>query len=44
MGALALRAPENVVRAQSGKEIDIWAIGCMVRVHVGVVEWVTYSL
>ncbi|KAI0056777.1 kinase-like protein [Artomyces pyxidatus] len=25
----ALRAPENIVRAECGKEIDIWAIGCM---------------
>ncbi|GJJ14798.1 hypothetical protein Clacol_009066 [Clathrus columnatus] len=25
----ALRAPENIVRVQCGKEVDIWAIGCM---------------
>lgn len=30
ISALAFRAPESVVRTQSGKEIDIWAIGCMV--------------
>jgi serine/threonine-protein kinase SRPK3 len=31
IGAFALRAPENVIRAECGKEIDIWAVGCMVR-------------
>jgi serine/threonine-protein kinase SRPK3 len=34
IGAFALRAPENVIRAECGKEIDIWAIGCMVSNHV----------
>ncbi|KAI0043963.1 kinase-like protein, partial [Auriscalpium vulgare] len=29
IGAFALRAPENVIRAECGKAIDIWAIGCM---------------
>ncbi|THH28619.1 hypothetical protein EUX98_g5559 [Antrodiella citrinella] len=29
MGAFALRAPENIIRAECGKEIDIWAVGCM---------------
>ncbi|THH30814.1 hypothetical protein EUX98_g3376 [Antrodiella citrinella] len=29
IGAFALRAPENVIRAECGKEIDIWALGCM---------------
>ncbi|GJJ15014.1 hypothetical protein Clacol_009287 [Clathrus columnatus] len=29
IGSLALRAPENIIRAECGKEIDIWAIGCM---------------
>ncbi|GJJ15012.1 hypothetical protein Clacol_009285 [Clathrus columnatus] len=29
IGAFALRAPENIIRAECGKEIDIWAIGCM---------------
>ena len=30
IGAFALRAPENIIRSECGKEIDIWAIGCMV--------------
>ncbi|GJJ15020.1 hypothetical protein Clacol_009293 [Clathrus columnatus] len=29
IGVFALRAPENIIRAECGKEIDIWAIGCM---------------
>ncbi|KZT07598.1 kinase-like protein [Laetiporus sulphureus 93-53] len=29
IGAFALRAPENIIRAECGKEIDIWAVGCM---------------
>ncbi|GJJ14901.1 hypothetical protein Clacol_009171 [Clathrus columnatus] len=29
IGTFALRAPEVIIRAQCGKEIDIWAIGCM---------------
>ncbi|KAI0062438.1 kinase-like protein [Artomyces pyxidatus] len=29
IGAFALRAPENIIRAECGKEIDVWAIGCM---------------
>ena len=31
IGAFALRTPENVIRAECGKEVDIWAVGCMVR-------------
>ena len=34
IGAFALRAPENVIRAECGKKIDVWAIGCMVSNHV----------
>ncbi|GJJ14986.1 hypothetical protein Clacol_009256 [Clathrus columnatus] len=29
IGAFALRAPENTIRSECGKEIDIWAVGCM---------------
>ncbi|KAF8344617.1 kinase-like protein [Amanita rubescens] len=29
IGACALRAPENLIRSECGKEIDIWAVGCM---------------
>ncbi|KAI0044812.1 kinase-like protein [Auriscalpium vulgare] len=29
IGSFALRAPENIIRAECGKPIDIWAIGCM---------------
>ncbi|GJJ15067.1 hypothetical protein Clacol_009342 [Clathrus columnatus] len=29
IGEFALRAPENIIRAECGKEIDIWAFGCM---------------
>ncbi|GJJ14971.1 hypothetical protein Clacol_009241 [Clathrus columnatus] len=29
IGAFALRAPENIIRAECGKEIDIWAVGCI---------------
>ena len=34
IGAVALRAPENIVRAECGTEIDIWAIGCLVSSHL----------
>ncbi|KIY48695.1 kinase-like protein [Fistulina hepatica ATCC 64428] len=29
IGAFALRAPENIICAEIGKEIDVWALGCM---------------
>jgi len=29
IGAFALRAPENIIRAECDEKIDIWAIGCM---------------
>ncbi|GJJ15019.1 hypothetical protein Clacol_009292 [Clathrus columnatus] len=29
IGVFALRAPENIIRAECGKEIDIWAVGCL---------------
>ncbi|KAI0038682.1 kinase-like protein [Auriscalpium vulgare] len=29
IGSFALRAPENLIRAECGKPIDIWAVGCL---------------
>lgn len=31
IGAYALRAPEVIIGADYGTKVDIWAIGCMVR-------------
>ena len=38
VGSESLRAPEVILQAGYGPEIDIWAIGCTVRVFLEVVQ------
>ena len=36
-GAVGLRAPESILRSDFGTAIDIWAVGCIVRLLLSLI-------